>query len=81
MVAVTSTPRVRHGRRGLGWALAGLGLLAGGALLGTGFLKNAAGAQRATLPGVVRVGPSPLAASRVVLYRAGTSAPVRLGTA
>jgi hypothetical protein len=81
MVAEKGTPRVRHGRRRLGWALAGLGLLAGGALLGAGFPGGAAGAQRATLSGVVRVGTSPLAASRVVLYRAGTSAPVRLGTA
>jgi len=41
---------------------------------------TAAGASQAVLSGVVRVGTAPLPASRIVLYAAGSSAPIRLGS-
>lgn len=69
----------RNLRRRAGWTTAAATLLTGAALAGGVLPGSARGAAPAELSGVVRIGTLPLGASRVVVYAAGSRAPVRLG--
>jgi len=81
MAATLEIASRRRRRRRIGWATAGLALLAAGAVVGAGIPGRAAGAPQQVVSGVADLGRSPLPAARVVLYASGSGGPVRLGAA